>query len=79
MTNLVMWKLSCRFSRYGITLFTKKDRGEARYASVRMSSLWLVFTLGFFLLQGERVAAVPAHLGAVLRHDADSNGLSREY
>lgn len=28
-TNLVTWKLSCRFSRYCITLFAKKDRGEA--------------------------------------------------
>jgi hypothetical protein len=79
MTNLVMWKLSCRFCRYCITLFTKKDREEARYALVRMSSLWLVFKLGFFLLQGEHVAAVPAHLGVVLRHGTDSNGLSREY
>ena len=51
------------------------DRAEARYALVRMSSLWLLFKPSFFLLQGEHAAAaVPTHLGAVLRH-----GLSREY
>ena len=79
MTNLVMWKLSCPFCRYCFTLFTKKDRVEARYASVRMSSLWPVLKSGFFMLQGEYVAAVPTHWGAVLRHGTDSNGLSREY
>ena len=79
MTNLVMWKLSCRFYRYCIALFTKKDGGEARYVSARISSLWLVFKSGFFMLQGEHVVAVPAHWGAVLRHGTDSNGLSREY
>jgi hypothetical protein len=46
---------------------------------VRMSSVWLVFKPGFFLLQGEHVAAVPAQLGAVLRHGTDSNGLCHQY